>query len=108
MGEVYRARDLRLGRDVAIKILPHHLSSNVDAVARFELEAKAISALNDSNICTLYDVGHQDGVDFIVMEYLEGETLQDRLRKGPLPIDQVKTEKQPMMVVLNWPAALEK
>jgi serine/threonine protein kinase len=89
MGEVYLARDLRLGRDVAIKILPDRLSSNADAIQRFELEAKAISALNDSNICTLYDVGHQDGVDFIVMEYLEGETLQDRLRKGPLPMDQV-------------------
>jgi eukaryotic-like serine/threonine-protein kinase len=89
MGEVYLARDLRLGRDVAIKILLDRLSSNADAIQRFELEAKAISALNDSNICTLYDVGHQDGVDFIVMEYLEGETLQDRLRKGPLPMDQV-------------------
>ncbi len=89
MGEVYRARDLRLGRDVAIKILPAHLSSNADAIRRFELEAKAISALNDANICTLYDVGHQDGADFIVMEYLEGETLQDRLRKGPLPLEQV-------------------
>src|SRR5271156_857314 len=89
MGEVYRAKDLRLGRDVAIKILPQHLSSNPDAIQRLELEAKAISALNDANICTLYDVGHQDGVDFIVMEFLQGETLQDRLRNGPLPLKQV-------------------
>jgi Tol biopolymer transport system component len=89
MGEVYRARDLRLGRDVAIKILPQHLSSNPDAILRLELEAKAISALNDANICTLYDVGRQDGVDFIVMEFLQGETLQDRLRNGPLPLEQV-------------------
>ena len=89
MGEVYRAKDLRLGRDVAIKILPQHLSSNPEAIQRLELEAKAISALNDANICTLYDVGHQDGVDFIVMEFLQGETLQDRLRNGPLPPQQV-------------------
>ena len=89
MGEVYRARDLRLGRDVAVKILRVHLSSDPDAIRRFEQEARAISALNDANICTLYDVGHQDGVDFIVMEYLEGETLQDRLRKGPLSLDEV-------------------
>jgi eukaryotic-like serine/threonine-protein kinase len=89
MGEVYRAKDLRLGRDVAIKILPPHLSSNAAAIRRFELEAQAISALSDSNICTLHDVGHQDGVDFIVMECLEGETLQSRLRRGPLPLEQV-------------------
>ena len=89
MGEVYRAKDLRLGRDVAIKILPQHLSSNPDAIQRLELEARAISALNDANICTLYDVGHQDGVDFIVMEFLQGETLQDRLGNGPLPLKQV-------------------
>ena len=89
MGEVYRAKDLRLGRDVAIKILPQHLSSNPEAIQRLELEARAISALNDANICTLYDVGHQDGIDFIVMEFLQGETLQDRLRNGPLPPQQV-------------------
>ena len=89
MGEVYRAKDLRLGRDVAIKILPQHLSSNPDAIQRLELEARAISALNDANICTLYDVGREDGVDFIVMEFLQGETLQDRLRNGPLPLEQV-------------------
>jgi tRNA A-37 threonylcarbamoyl transferase component Bud32/dipeptidyl aminopeptidase/acylaminoacyl peptidase len=89
MGEVYRAKDLRLGRDVAIKILPQHLSSNPDAIRRLELEARAISALNDANICTLYDVGREDGVDFIVMEFLQGETLQDRLRNGPLQLQQV-------------------
>ena len=88
MGEVYRAKDMRLGRDVAVKILPHHLSSNPDAIRRLEMEARAISALNDANICTLYDVGHQDGVDFIVMEFLQGETLQDRLRAGPLLLQQ--------------------
>src|SRR5215467_2078140 len=89
MGEVYRARDTRLDRTVAVKILPSHLSANPEAKQRFEREARMISSLNHPNICTLYDVGHQDGVDFLVMEYLEGETLADRLRKGPLPIAQV-------------------
>ena len=89
MGEVYRARDTRLDRTVAIKILPSHLSENVEARQRFDREARTISSLNHPNICTLFDVGHQDGVDFLVMEYLEGETLADRLRKGPLPIEQV-------------------
>jgi eukaryotic-like serine/threonine-protein kinase len=88
MGEVYRARDVRLARDVAIKILPAHLSSNSAAKQRFDLEAKAISGLNHPNICTLYDVGHQDGLDFIVMEYLAGETLETRLKNGPLPLEQ--------------------
>ena len=89
MGEVYRARDTRLDRTVAIKILPEHLSSNPEARQRFEREARAISSLNHPNICTLYDVGHQDGIDYLVMEYLEGETLADRLVKGPLPPEQV-------------------
>jgi eukaryotic-like serine/threonine-protein kinase len=86
MGEVYRARDTRLGREVAIKILPNHLSSNSEARQRFEREAKTVSGLNHPNICTLHDIGHQDGVDFIVMEYLEGETLDQRIAKGPLPL----------------------
>jgi serine/threonine protein kinase len=89
MGEVYRGRDTRLDRTVAIKILPEHLSSNPEAKRRFEREARAISSLNHPNICTLYDVGHQDGIDYLVMEYLEGETLADRLVKGPLPPEQV-------------------
>jgi serine/threonine protein kinase len=88
MGEVYRARDTRLDRIVAIKILPDHLSSNPDLKQRFEREARAISSLNHPRICTLYDVGHQDGVDFLVMEYLEGESLSDRLRKGSLPLKE--------------------
>jgi eukaryotic-like serine/threonine-protein kinase len=89
MGEVYRARDTRLDRTVAVKILPVHLSSNAEAKQRFEREARAISSLNHPNICTLYDVGHQDGVDYLVMEFLEGETLADRLARGPLPVEQV-------------------
>jgi len=88
MGEVYRARDMRLGRDVAVKILPTHLSSNPDLKQRFEREARAISSLNHPNICHLYDVGSQDGIDFIIMEFLEGETLADRLSTGPLPLQQ--------------------
>jgi Tol biopolymer transport system component len=89
MGEVYRAKDTRLDRMVAVKILPSHLSDNVEAKQRFDREARAISSLNHPNICTLHDVGHQDGVDFLVMEYLEGETLADRLKKGPLPTELV-------------------
>jgi eukaryotic-like serine/threonine-protein kinase len=89
MGEVYRARDTRLDRTVAVKILPSHLSENPEAKQRFDREARTISSLNHPNLCTLHDVGHQDGTDFLVMEYLDGETLADRLRKGPLPIDQV-------------------
>jgi hypothetical protein len=89
MGEVYRARDTRLDRIVAIKILPSHLSENAEARQRFEREARTISSLNHPNVCTLHDVGHQDGVDYLVMEYLEGETLADRLRKGPMPVEQV-------------------
>ncbi len=89
MGEVYRARDTRLDRTVAVKILPSHLSENLEAKQRFDREARAISSLNHSNICTLYDVGYQGGVDYLVMEFLEGETLADRLRKGPLTAEQL-------------------
>jgi Tol biopolymer transport system component len=89
MGEVYRARDTRLDRTVAIKVLPAHLSASAQARERFEREAKAISSLSHPHICPLYDVGHQDGTDFLVMEYLEGETLADRLKKGRLPLEQV-------------------
>src|SRR5579863_2378248 len=89
MGEVYRARDTRLDRTVAIKILPSHLSNNPEAKQRFDREARAISSLTHPNICTLHDVGHQDGIDYLVMEFLEGETLADRLHKGPLPLEQV-------------------
>ena len=88
MGEVYRARDTRLGRDVAIKVLPSHLSSDPDLKARFEREAKAISALSHPHICHLYDIGVQDGTDYLVMELLDGETLADRLKKGPVPLKQ--------------------
>ena len=86
MGEVYRARDTRLGRDVAIKILPQHLSSNAEVRARFEREAKTVSSLNHPNICTLFDVGREGDTDFLVMELIEGDTLATRLSKGALPL----------------------
>ncbi len=89
MGEVYRARDTRLERTVAIKILPAQFSSNPVRKQRFEREAKTISSLNHPHICVLYDVGHQDGVDYLVMECVEGETLAKRLEKGGLPLEQV-------------------
>src|SRR5713226_3063731 len=88
MGEVYKARDTRLDRTVAVKILPSHLSEKPEAKQRFDREARTISSLNHPNICTLHDVGQQDGVDYLVMEYLEGETLAHRLNKGALPLDQ--------------------
>src|SRR5258706_1255937 len=85
MGEVYRARDTRLDRTVAIKVLPAHLNTDPDLKARFEREARAISSLQHAHICTLFDVGHEGDIDFLVMEYLEGESLANRLQKGPLP-----------------------
>jgi len=81
MGEVYRARDTRLERTVAIKILPEHLASNSELRARFEREARAVSSLNHPHICHLYDIGSQDGTAYLVMEYLEGETLADLCSK---------------------------
>src|SRR5215831_6601087 len=89
MGEVYRARDTRLERTVAIKILPSTVSDDPLRQQRFEREAKTISHLNHPHICVLHDIGHQDGIDFLVMECVEGETLAKRLDKGPLPMDQV-------------------
>jgi eukaryotic-like serine/threonine-protein kinase len=89
MGEVYRARDTRLGRDVAVKILPAEFSADPVRKQRFEREARTISGLNHPNICTLHDIGSQDGVNYLVMECVEGETLAKRLEKGPLPLEQV-------------------
>src|SRR5262245_5509830 len=88
MGEVYKAKDTRLDRMVAIKVLPSHVSDDPALRERFEREARTIGSLNHPHICTLYDVGHQDGTDFLVLEYLEGQTLADRLTKGALPLDQ--------------------
>ena len=88
MGEVYRARDTRLGRTVALKILPTHLRSNPQLLARFEREARTIAGLNHPYICTLHDVGRHEGIDFLVMEYVEGETLSSRLRRGRLSVEE--------------------
>ena len=87
MGEVYRARDTRLNRVVAIKILPEHSATDPQFKERFEREARAISSLEHSHICALYDVGEHDGMSFLVMQHLEGETLEVRLQKGPLPVE---------------------
>src|SRR5436309_1316944 len=89
MGEVYRAKDTRLDRIVAIKVLPSHLSSNPQLKQRFEREARTISSLSHPHICALHDIGHQNGTDYLVMEYLEGDSLAQRLDKGPLPTEQV-------------------
>jgi len=89
MGEVYRAQDTRLDRTVAIKVLASHLSSSPEFKHRMEREARAISSLNHPNICHLYDIGSQDGADYLVMEFLEGETLSERLRKGALPLNEI-------------------
>src|SRR5262245_34571708 len=84
MGEVYKAKDTRLDRTVAIKVLPAHVSGDQVLRERFEREARMIAALNHPHICTLYDVGHQESTDFLVLEHLEGQTLADRLTKGVL------------------------
>src|SRR5436190_2544695 len=84
MGEVYRARDSRLGREVAIKVLPEHLSANPEIRARFEREAKTVSSLNHPNICVLFDVGREGETDYLVMELIEGETLAARLVRGAM------------------------
>ena len=89
MGEVYRGRDMRLERDVAIKVLPQHLASNPQFKQRFEREARTISSLNHPHICTLHDIGRADEIDYLVMEYLEGQTLASRLKHGVPPVAQV-------------------
>jgi serine/threonine protein kinase len=87
MGEVYKARDTRLDRTVAIKILPDALAADPQFRERFDRDAKAISQLSHPNICTLYDVGEQAGTAYLITEYLEGETLEQRLKRGALPLD---------------------
>jgi len=96
MGEVYKARDTRLNRTVAIKVLPDHFATDPNLKQRFEREARTVAALNHPHICTLYDIGSQDGVDFLVMEHLEGETLRDRLARGPLRV----AEAMPLALTL--------
>ena len=91
MGEVYKARDTRLDRTVAIKVLPEHVAADPDLKQRFEREARTVAALNHPHICTLYDIGREGETDFLVMEYLDGETVAQRLEKGALPLDQALT-----------------
>src|SRR5437868_14857300 len=86
MGEVYRARDTRLGRDVAIKVLPSALASDPDRLARLEREARLISQVNHPNICTLFDIVEEHGAPILILELIEGETLQQRLLRGPMPL----------------------
>src|SRR5678809_471969 len=88
MGEVYRARDTRLDRTVAIKVLASHLSASPEVRQRFEREAKTISQLSHPHICALHDVGREGETEYLVMEYLEGDTLSDRLGRGSLPLEQ--------------------
>ena len=102
MGEVYKATDTRLNRAVAVKVLPPHFSANPEMKQRFDREAQTIAALNHPHICTLHDVGRQDDTDFLVMEYLEGETLAARLAHGPLPLDEA------LQVAIAIADALEK
>lgn len=118
MGEVYRARDTRLDRTVAIKILPSHLADRAELRERFEREARTVAGLNHPHICTLFDIGQQDGTDFLVMECLEGETLAQWLTKGPLALEQVlryaiqiadaAAPPARFTVVLNWTSLLKK
>ena len=109
MGEVYKARDTRLERDVAIKVLPQHVAANPELKQRFEREARTVAALNHPHICTLFDIGHEEpstssgqAVDFLVLEYLNGETLAQRLEKGPLPLEQA------LAIAINIADALDK
>jgi serine/threonine protein kinase len=123
MGEVYKATDTRLHRTVAIKVLPPHFVNNAEMKQRFDREAQVIAGLNHPHICTLYDVGRQDETDFLVMEYLEGETLAQRLERGALPLDEAlkvtiavdrggsstaASSPNSVTVVLNWPQMLKK
>ena len=106
MGEVYRARDTRLDRSVAIKVLPERLANDADARQRFEREARAVSSLSHPHICSLYDIGEQEGVYYLVLEYLEGETLAERLASGPLPWEDVLRARSATFCA--WPARRER
>ena len=106
MGEVYRARDTRLQRIAAIKILPQSLASDHDRLDRFQQEARILSALNHPNVMAIHDVGSQDGVHFLVSEFLEGQTLRERLQAGPLP--QRRVNEYGLQIARGLAAAHEK
>ena len=101
MGEVYRARDTRLHRLVAVKVLPADVASDPDRRQRLQREARAIAAMTHPHICTLHDVGHDSGVDYLVMEYLEGETLAARIARGRLPLDQALRYASQIAIALS-------
>src|SRR6187200_1288109 len=101
MGEVYRAKDTRLDRTVAVKVLPAHLSASAESRQRFEREAKTISQLSHPHICALYDVGREGETEYLVMELLEGETMADRLARGALPLDQTLRHGQEIADALD-------
>lgn len=94
MGEVYKANDTRLDRTIAIKVLPDHLSTNAELKQRFEQEARAVSSPNHPHVCTLHDIGHEDGIDVMAMEYLEGETLNDRSETGARTKPDLQVSRQ--------------
>ena len=104
IGQVYRATDTRLERTVAIKVLPAHVADDPDLRQRFEREAKTISSLNHPHICTLYDIGREGEIDFLVMEYLDGQTLAQRLEKGALAPDQA-LQARTRLLVIRWSRA---
>src|SRR5467141_3290488 len=108
MGEVYTARDTRLDRTVAIKVLPDALAADPQFRERFDREARAISQLNHPHICTLHDVGHQDGIDFLVMEYLEGETLAERIAKVGGPKGPPLRLEEALAIAMQIADALDK
>lgn len=105
MGEVYRARDTRLGREVAVKVLPSSFTDNAERLQRFEQEARAAGALNHPNILAIHDVGKHDGGPYVVSELLEGETLREQLKNGELP---VRKALDYLTVVVNWTADLKR
>jgi serine/threonine protein kinase len=110
MGEAYKARDTRLDRLVAIKVLPLGVTASRQTLQRFQREARAASALNHPNICTIHDVGLGEAgeVPFIAMELLDGETLQQRLVRGPLEVPTLQAATVPMTVIVNWAAGLKR
>jgi len=101
MGEVYRARDARLSRDVALKVLPEELSSNEQRLKRFEKEARSASALNHPNIVTVYDIGQSESISYIAMELVEGKTLRDLLVSGALPVRRIRDNLHPSIVGIS-------
>ena len=101
MGEVYRAKDTRLGREVAVKVLPEHLLESDHAHQRFEREARSVSGLNHPNICAIYDIGTHEGTAYMVMELLSGETLAERLERGPMPMEELLEVAVPLAEALD-------